>query len=30
MNMGHGGLGRLFKEKPTLMARWGKGIPTDC
>ena len=30
MNMGHGGLGRLFKEKPTLMARWGNGIPRDC
>ena len=22
MNMGHGGLGRLFKEKPTLMGAW--------
>ena len=30
MNMGHGGLGRLFKEKPTPMARWGNGIPRDC
>ena len=30
MNMGHGGLGRLFKENPHYLDRWGNGIPKDC